>query len=76
MTSTSLEELLGMIKAWLTLSTGRRTMHKNLTGRNPSFGGQHEKDLATSAANTTSTTPGLRLPPVNFPVFKGDPRQA
>ena len=32
------------------------------------------KDLATSAAKTTSTPPGFRLPPVNLPVFKGDPQ--
>ena len=32
------------------------------------------KDLATSTAKTTSAPSGLRLPPVNLPVFKGDPQ--
>ena len=32
------------------------------------------KDLATSAAKTTSAPPGLRFLPVNFPVFKSDPQ--
>ena len=73
MTSTSPEELLGMIKGLADVvkssHDAQKTQQEEIRALADSM-----KDLATSTAKTTSAPSGLRLPPVNLPVFKGDPQ--
>ena len=73
MTSSSPEELLGMIKGLADVvkssHDAQKTQQEEIRALADSM-----KDLATSTAKTTSAPPGLRLPPVNLPVFKGDPQ--
>ena len=73
MTSTSPEELLGIIKGLADVVKSshdlQKTQQEEIRALEDSM-----KDLATSTAKTTSTPPGLRLPPVNLPVFKVTPK--
>ena len=72
MTSTSPDELLdikkGLSDVVKSSHDAQKTQQEEIRALADSM-----KILATSAAKTISTPPGLRLPPVNLPVFKGYP---
>ena len=75
MTSISLEELLdikqGLSDVVKSSHDAQKTQQEEIRAL-----ADNMKVLATSAAKTISTPPGLRSPPVNLPVFKGDPQDA
>ena len=73
MTSTSPEELLGMIKGLADVVKSSHDAQKTQQEEIQALAGSM-KDLATSTAKMTSTPLGLRLLPVNLPVFKGNPK--